>query len=74
MPPVRSSVLNWIKLPIFIAEGRITWSSFQLDLLMIPFLIAGGALGILLLRKLPQKIFEAVIQLLVVVAAVRLLW
>lgn len=67
-------ILNWIKLPIFIAEGRITWNSFQLDLLMIPFLIAGGALGILLLRKLPQKIFETVIQILVVVAAVRLLW
>ena len=67
-------ILNWIKLPIFVAEGRITWRSFQLDLCMIPFLIAGGALGILLLRKLPQKIFEAVIQVLVVVAAIRLLW
>ena len=67
-------ILNWIKLPIFVAEGRITWQSFQLDLCMIPFLIAGGALGILLLRKLPQKIFEAVIQILVVVAAGRLLW
>lgn len=67
-------ILNWIKLPIFIAEGRITWSSFQLDLLMIPFLIAGGALGILLLRKLPQKIFETIVQILVVVAAIRLLW
>jgi uncharacterized membrane protein YfcA len=41
---------------------------------MIPFLIAGGALGIFLLRKLPQKIFEAVIQVLVLVAAGRLLW
>ena len=67
-------ILNWIKLPIFIAEGRITWQSFQLDLLMIPFLIIGGVLGIVLLRKLPQKIFETVIQILVVVAAVRLLW
>ena len=67
-------ILNWIKLPIFIAEGRITWQSFQLDLLMIPFLIVGGVLGIVLLRKLPQKIFETVIQILVVVAAVRLLW
>ena len=55
-------------------EGRITWHSFQLDLCMIPFLILGGALGIFLLKKLPQAIFEAVIQVLVVVAAVKLLW
>ena len=67
-------ILNWIKLPIFVAEGRITWASFKLDLCMIPFLILGGALGIFLLRKLPQKIFETIIQVLVVVAAVRLLW
>ena len=67
-------ILNWIKLPIFVAEGRITWSSFQLDLCMIPFIIIGGALGIFLLRKLPQKIFEVIIQALVVVAALRLLW
>ena len=67
-------ILNWIKLPIFVMEGRITWHSFQLDLCMLPFLVLGGALGIFLLKKLPQAIFEAVIQVLVVVAAVKLLW
>lgn len=67
-------ILNWIKLPIFVMEGRITWNSFQLDLCMLPFLVLGGALGIFLLKKLPQAIFEAVIQVLVVVAAVKLLW
>ena len=67
-------ILNWIKLPIFVAEGRITWQSFQLDLCMIPFIVLGGALGIFLLRKLPQRVFEVIIQVLVVVAALRLLW
>ena len=67
-------IVNWIKLPMFVAEGRITWQSAQLDLCMIPFLLIGGALGIFLLRKLPQKIFEIIIQTLVVVAAIRLLW
>jgi uncharacterized membrane protein YfcA len=37
-------------------------------------LIAGGVLGIVLLKKLPQKIFETVVQLLVVIASLRLLW
>lgn len=67
-------MLNWIKLPIFAFEGRVTLASVKLDLCMIPFILLGGFLGIVLLRKMPQKIFEAVIQILVVVAAIRLLW
>ena len=67
-------ILNWIKLPVFALEGRVTWESVKLDLCMLPFIILGGFLGIVLLRKLPQKVFEAIIQILVVVASVRLLW
>ena len=66
-------ILNWIKLPIFAWEGRVTAESVKLDLCMIPFLLLGGFLGIVLLRKMPQKVFEAVIQILVIVAAIRLL-
>ncbi|MBR2344971.1 MAG: sulfite exporter TauE/SafE family protein [Lentisphaeria bacterium] len=66
-------ILNWIKLPIFAWEGRVTLNSVKLDLCMIPFLLLGGFLGIVLLKKMPQKIFEAVIMILVVIAAVRLL-
>ena len=66
-------MLNWIKLPIFAWEGRVTLASVKLDLCMIPFILLGGFLGIVLLRKMPQKIFETVIQILVVVAAIRLL-
>lgn len=66
-------MLNWIKLPIFALEGRVTVNSIMLDLSMIPFLLLGGFLGIVLLRKLPQKIFENIIQILVVIAAIRLL-
>lgn len=67
-------ILNWIKLPIFALEGRVTWESVKLDLCMLPFLIFGGFLGIVLLKKLPQKIFEAIIQFLVLIASLRLLW
>lgn len=66
--------LNWIKLPIFAMEGRITWQSIQMDLCMIPFLLAGGAAGIFLLRKMPQKLFENIIQALVFIAAIKLLF
>ncbi|MBE6356910.1 MAG: sulfite exporter TauE/SafE family protein [Lentisphaerae bacterium] len=67
-------ILNWIKLPVFALEGRVTWESVKLDLCMLPVIIFGGFLGIVLLKKMPQKIFETVIQILVLVASLRLLW
>lgn len=66
-------ILNWIKLPIFYFEGRITMQSFMADMGMIPFLLLGAYLGIVLLRKLPQKVFENAVLFLSAIAAVRLL-
>ena len=67
-------ILNWLKLPIFALEVRVTLDSVKLDFCMLPCIIFGGFLGIVLLRKMPQKIFEYIIQTLVVIASVRLLW
>ena len=67
-------ILNWIKVPIFFFEGRITGESILIDLAMIPVLIIGAAIGILMLRKIPQQIFERIIQVFVIVAAVKLLF
>lgn len=67
-------ILNWLKLPIFAWEGRVTLESVWLDICMLPVIIFGGFLGIVLLRKMPQKIFEWIIQILVIAASVRLLW
>ena len=51
----------------------MTFDSVKLDLCMLPFIVFGGFLGIVLLRKMPQKIFESVIQILVIAASIRLL-
>ena len=66
-------ILNWIKIPIFVAEGRITGAAVRADLAMLPMLVVGAALGILLLSKLPQKRFEQLIQVLIVIAALKML-
>ena len=66
-------ILNWLKLPIFAMEGRVTVESVKLDFCMLPFLIFGGFLGIVLLKKIPQKLFEEIIQILVFAASVKLL-
>lgn len=67
-------ILNWLKIPIFICQGRITCEAFKADLAMLPLLAAGGLLGILLINKINQKAFETVIQAVVVAAAVYLLF
>ena len=66
-------LINWIKLPLFVAQGRITMQSVCLDIWMLPVLLAGAAAGILLFKKMPQKVFNLAVQLLVIAAAVKLL-
>ena len=66
-------ILNWIKIPIFAYEGRITASSVRADLSMIPLLVVGAALGILLLNKLPQKRFEQIVQALAALGALKMI-
>lgn len=67
-------ILNWIKLPIFCMQGRITMESFRADLAMIPFLLVGAWLGVHLLRIVPQKLFEKIILGLSAIAAVKMLF
>ncbi|MPN48423.1 hypothetical protein SDC9_196030 [bioreactor metagenome] len=67
-------IVNWIKMPLFIWEGRVTVDALFADLPMLPFLAAGAVIGILFIRKAPQKLFENIIQILVVVSAAKLLW
>lgn len=65
-------ILNWTKVPIFAFEGRITMASVRADLAMIPLLLVGAAIGIWLLKKMPQKVFEKVVLILSALAAIKL--
>lgn len=67
-------ILNWTKMPFYIWEGRITLDSVRADLLMIPFIAIGAATGILILRKLPQKWFNIILQVLALAATLKLCW
>lgn len=67
-------IVNYIKVPIFIWEGRITAESAVMNLWLIPVMAVGAVIGVLLFRKIPQKIFDGIIQVFVVVAAVKMLF
>ncbi len=62
-------ILNWIKLPIFMWEGRVDARSFQLDLILLPVLLAGAAAGIWFFKKISQKHFDTIIHVLVAASA-----
>ncbi len=66
-------ILNWFKIPFFFWEGRITASSVLPDLLVLPSIGLGAWLGIILLKNIPQRWFNIILQLLAAAAAVKLL-
>ncbi|MBQ4106831.1 MAG: sulfite exporter TauE/SafE family protein [Lentisphaeria bacterium] len=66
-------ILNWIKVPVFFWEGRITETSVRANLGMLPVLLIGAALGVLILKYIPQRYFEHTVQLLAALAALKLL-
>ena len=67
-------VINWLKVPFSANLELMTAESVKLDLIMLPFIAAGAAVGILVLKRIPQKTFTAVVQLLAAAAAIKLLF
>ena len=67
-------IMNWTKLPIFCFEGRVTSAALLAVLPMLPLILLGAILGVIFVKRAPQKFFEAVVEVIVIVSAVKLLW
>jgi len=67
-------IMNWTKLPVFCFEGRVTLAALRAVLPVLPLILAGALLGVLFVKRAPQKFFEAVVEVIVIVSAVKLLW
>ena len=65
-------ILNLLKIPIFISQGRITFDTFKGDAVAAPFVVVGVVLGILIVKHIPQKSFEIAIQILAALAGLKL--
>ncbi|MBD3243936.1 MAG: TSUP family transporter [Chitinivibrionales bacterium] len=65
--------VNCIKVPFFIQRDLISTQSLQLNLLAVPLVIIGAISGILLLKRINQRTFERVVQVLIAAAALKLL-
>ena len=67
-------IINWLKVPFSASLNLMTVESLKLDLMMLPFIALGALLGILVLKRIPQKAFNAVVQILAAAAAIKLLF
>ena len=66
-------VINWLKVPFSANLELMTAESVKLDLMMLPFIAIGAVVGVFFLKRIPQKAFTAIVQLLAAAAAVKLI-
>ena len=64
--------VNWAKVPFSANLSLMTLESVKLDLMMLPFIVVGAIAGIVILKRIPLKVFNHVIQVLAVLAAIKL--
>jgi len=66
-------LLNLFKVPFSAALGLITVSSLTLNAMLLPLILLGAWLGVRFAKRLPEKAFALVAELLAAAAAVKLL-
>lgn len=67
-------LLNLFKVPFSAGLGLITWSSLSLNALLLPGILLGAWLGVRFAKRMPEKTFAMVAQVLAAAAAVKLLF
>lgn len=66
-------IVNLAKVPFSVQLGLINSSSLRFDVLLLPIVLAGAVAGRLLLRRVPQRLFEWITIALAGAAALRLI-
>jgi uncharacterized protein len=65
-------IINWLKVPFQVSLGGMNMYSIRTDLYLLPVIVVGAVIGIIVLRKLPQKVFNIAAAILTALAAVKL--
>lgn len=66
-------LVNWFKVPFSANLGLINAQSLQFNLVLFPLVALGALAGVILLKRIPEKIFNHLVQGLAALAAVNLL-
>jgi uncharacterized membrane protein YfcA len=67
-------VLNVFKVPFSRDLGLISQGSFLLNLKLAPAILLGGALGVLVVKRLSNKRYQVWIQIIAAIGACRMLY
>ncbi len=67
-------IVNWLKVPFLTNLDLINAESVKINLTVLPLVLLGAFLGMAALKRIPEKVFSAVVQILSAIAAVKLLF
>jgi len=67
-------LVNWFKVPFSAHLGFINAETLRLNMMTLPAIFVGGVAGIIFVKKIPEKSFTVIIQILTLVTAVKLLF
>ena len=65
-------IINLIKLPFSASLGLITWNGLKIDFMFAPLIIFGEIIGSIIVKKISQKNFDILAQVLAAIAGFRL--
>lgn len=66
-------IINWIKVPFSANLGLINAESLKFNLTLFPLIAIGALAGIVILRRIPQRAFTTIVQIIAAAAALYLL-
>ena len=67
-------LLNLVKVPFSANLDLINAESLKFNLVLAPALVAGAGLGFVLVRRIPERPFNIVVQVLAAIGGIYLLW
>ncbi len=67
------AVVNWVKVPAYLALGQFTWINMQLTLMFLPLAIASTIAGVYLVKRISPARFNTIISLLMMAVGAELL-
>lgn len=65
-------IVNLFKLPFSIALGLVTWSTLAINLELLPLVLVGSLVGVLVMKRLPQKVFNVIAEVLAFAGGIKL--
>jgi uncharacterized membrane protein YfcA len=65
-------LVNWAKVPFSLRLHLITRESLRFNLMLAPLIVLGALAGIWLQKRIPQRAFDTIVQILAALAALRL--